>query len=1559
MARTRASKSTGVSVSDYFKQLRPAGAEGFEGLVADLLSDLTGLHFYLSQSGQQSGRDAKTSSRASTVVAVEAKRYAESTKLDERELVAELHQAVTSEPILDLWILATSRSMPEQLLKSLEKEAEGRAVALLIMDSLANGNGQLDLLAAYSPGTVERFFPARAWQKLGPLLKKIRERNGFDARIEELKKQVVKPDAGWPCWRESANRDWNGLMQNANAARAHFGQSLAVMALDSRAIARTEIESKLDSWWDQQRSKILFVVGEEGDRKTWSVAEWISSRLNKSVADLPPVIFVPSREAGTFSSFEELVEKRLRPTLARDIAAKKIKRWRQSSDATKDGPLALVVLDGLNEREGFTYWRTILESKFGTETGGRIALLCTVRESYWKSNIAPLGFLPMQELRVPSFSDEELQQALALRGKSLEEFPLSLRPLLRKPRYLDLAVQHSETMAESGDITVARLIFEDWRDRISRRDRALSSDEFNDLLKQLASQFREGKSSFASGEVRSMLSSTNDADNIIRELATGGVLNNEAGRFQVDAARLPQGLGLLLADRLAAVSGDETGLREELARWLEPNTGLDLTSGSLEYAFLCAAHGSFPPDVVALLLSSWLKSQNPRTVDEVTIEDSVVAYLPMAFDAYIGVAEQIWGSREDNPWAQEVFLKALVYWVNRSEEIRNALVPILERWTSMVPLYGHPVFRSNAPRETEAEISMKLKDAFGEVVAGKPSRVGDYTLIPIEDDLWLRLGHTALVILSHIQDRRPFLRVLVTAMLVDTISEGTSHHDDLQWIIRSATPTLDDAVIEAARQLIDLGTPLAIRAGSRLLRYVGTEYAWNLRGTLDLEVVFPTPDWYKAALEAPFESAFSPINARQIEEYAKRPDLNPTSFLHKASDFANDPGLVLPDDLPEKLQATLEMRDRARVWSGMFRNEEDVFFEDAEVMFARIEPHRLATFVREVFQTSPLREDEALLALSHRIEEYDLLLDNNTRQILYELVEAKPHLRNVETDGARFIECHFFAAALSLWKGDPQLERVRARSPKSFNWIELQRFFNGPVTAVVPSPSTPEDWFRTVHYLAEVASPALSPEQVTVALEHPDSLVRGALLQYVYDCDLTAALPSSFANTWTWNAEQEPLEQTYGSLLRIDQMAPTGVGPWIDTVAPHHRAWALEAAGATTEEWKTYGAWITATLAVIGGLQVELVPKRTVRASGDPDTKLPDTVSADHEESGSIRFVAQSSVWGGRFSDWPPKLFPSAEEHRETAMQANDKIRAQEKAQNAAGNYWMHRSFPRRGLDRIAESDPGTVESWIVAFEQQPSLALNAMSLGVSLHSALWSRTEWHDSARRLHRVLRHASSFTRYFNRETGLEFIDEDLFTATASPVAEELWRTYVDSCHSNDDLLKPALLARRSQNGASLAWLLAHSKSLMESESAFHQAKGLTLMGFLEENPNAPWLANIAGPQDDVSWLEEVRRDALEQVRAEHAARYWFRKFCTLEDPVEAWAAYRLFLMSADRRCLAWCWKDLEELQVDVKKRNFFGMNFRNVTRKMKENEKKLKETFVGCKVRESLFPWMTIL
>ncbi len=61
--------------------LRPDGPEGFEGLVARLLERLTSQRFLLARSGRQDGKDLASDSRTGNRLAVECKRYLDSTPL--------------------------------------------------------------------------------------------------------------------------------------------------------------------------------------------------------------------------------------------------------------------------------------------------------------------------------------------------------------------------------------------------------------------------------------------------------------------------------------------------------------------------------------------------------------------------------------------------------------------------------------------------------------------------------------------------------------------------------------------------------------------------------------------------------------------------------------------------------------------------------------------------------------------------------------------------------------------------------------------------------------------------------------------------------------------------------------------------------------------------------------------------------------------------------------------------------------------------------------------------------------------------------------------------------------------------------------------------------------------------------------------------------------------------------------------------------------------------------------------------------------------------------------
>ena len=63
----------------FLRSLPHSGEEGFEGLIAALLEQVTGQRFCLAKSGSQQGRDMRSGSVGGSVVAVECKHYLSTT----------------------------------------------------------------------------------------------------------------------------------------------------------------------------------------------------------------------------------------------------------------------------------------------------------------------------------------------------------------------------------------------------------------------------------------------------------------------------------------------------------------------------------------------------------------------------------------------------------------------------------------------------------------------------------------------------------------------------------------------------------------------------------------------------------------------------------------------------------------------------------------------------------------------------------------------------------------------------------------------------------------------------------------------------------------------------------------------------------------------------------------------------------------------------------------------------------------------------------------------------------------------------------------------------------------------------------------------------------------------------------------------------------------------------------------------------------------------------------------------------------------------------------------
>lgn len=440
-----------MTISEFLRTLKPSGDGSFEDLVGELLGALTDLRFRSARSGDQGGRDGRAYGSASGEIVFECKRYSAETSLKDRELLGELAQAHLRLPELDVWIIATSREVTDQNLEGLEAFGKEHGIDIVAFESLPDGSGNLDFLVGALPAVLARFASSNELVELTAAVEQAAQRSDVQAQLAQLRKMFLQPDAGWPSWRVSSHKEWNRIVHQEAAARSRFGQPLDVSS--GGGIPRIDAETSLDNWWNNDTSRLFAMTGEEGDGKSWSVAQWLTNQVEKSDGAFPPIVFIPSRDAGSAKSLEDLVLENVRRLLPNGDWRSKLHRWLEYRDADGKEPVAVIVLDGLNERHTSDYWQNVIETSFDRPWAGRVRLICTARNQYWEEFFAKRKSIPATLFGLESFSDTELQLALNGRGLKVSDFPEELRPLLRKPRYFDLAAKYRNQVAESGDFT--------------------------------------------------------------------------------------------------------------------------------------------------------------------------------------------------------------------------------------------------------------------------------------------------------------------------------------------------------------------------------------------------------------------------------------------------------------------------------------------------------------------------------------------------------------------------------------------------------------------------------------------------------------------------------------------------------------------------------------------------------------------------------------------------------------------------------------------------------------------------------------------------------------------------------------------------------------------------------------------------------------------------------------------------------------------------------------------------------------------------------------------------
>jgi hypothetical protein len=177
----------------------------------------------------------------------------------------------------------------------------------------------------------------------------------------------------------------------------------------------------------------------------------------------------------------------------------------------------------------------------------------------------------------------------------------------------------------------------------------------------------------------------------------------------------------------------------------------------------------------------------------------------------------------------------------------------------------------------------------------------------------------------------------------------------------------------------------------------------------------------------------------------------------------------------------------------------------------------------------------------------------------------------------------------------------------------------------------------------------------------------------------------------------------------------------------------------------------------------------------------------------------------------------------------------------------------------------------------------------------------------------------------------------------------------CNSDQALLNVALAAGYNHKDE---WLADTIVEDLESSLAWRRMRGCVLQGFRANNPLPVADAWVQGPVE--TGHGQLRWRSTRFSFHEAFARHWWRAYWSAQNVTQAYAAWVLFLRSADRRALIWMDQDERAADDGSKlyqlKINHVRLNRSELRRAMEKPEQSLERQFLDRETVVGLGPWM---
>lgn len=1561
-----------MNIIDALRRLEPSGFDGFEGLIAKLLSSLTEQHFRLARSGSQMGRDMHSRELAANVIAVECKRYKEDTQLDTRELLGELTELKLDIPDIDLWVLVASRNVDSRLFETLEQAAEMLDIAFVCISTNDGTPSSLEVLCASASHITLNYLRPHCSEKeidsLNQELATIARLPGFSAMCQKLRMQLQSPWIGYASWRATQNHWFINCVQSQQVSRTAFKQVLDVGDQTTKLVERIALWNALDKWlmeWNRQRSTFI-ILGEEGDGKTWGVASWLHHRLEKEPS-FPAVIFIASLNANSNIPNELLVT-----TTATQAQIHHATNWqsrltRWLMHQPDELPVALLVLDGINEHRSFDWWRQLLESLVGEKSFENIAIIVTCRTGYWERTMGNFDTIPTIEFILPSFSDDELRQALKSNQVNWSGIPSSLHELIHKPRYFDLVLKHRSRLSQTGDLTPARLIYEDWLDRLRRKTNIpLNDEQFRNLLRNLAEKYLSSGKLIKDRDLNTLLPERLDHQNLLEELRTGGVLKGTEGRYKVDERQLALGLGLLLVDELLDTfeMDPDSNLTEVGARWLEPKAGIDIKARICEVATLHALEiPGINQKVKLALLRFWLDSQNPGQ----EIESTLTAYVPVDPDCYIQLSELVWSENQENRWAQELLMRAFLRWYTISPVVAATLDAAFARWLSIVHIFGHP-FQRGANNEKIDTIKWEIQERLGYELTLGPFVFAGRKFLATEDDGLLRLGRVALAVISHLP-REQFIPSIATACVAEAIMGRPEKYDLFRWVLSSAPVSVWPTVYQEVQKLLVFDSIITAQAAHRLLSFEGSKHAYEFQQILPQDM-FPQHPKILEILKNPCTSGFA-WNRADCENCLRQNDLTASYIARQIKPHCIDPDLDVPPDIGARLASLTESISVTQIWSTIATGGDDHTFESYEPALCAYAPDAIADLVRRIVRQTHKRQGLALRQISFRLREYALLFEQDEMQSIYQAWIQLNQSAELEHEEQAFAEMFLFGMILQCLDAEAQVEHLLKRPEIASDLLSYKYLFL-PV----------ENWSKIKHLLNEISSnrnlcrilwfisahsktmpTELLNEYIVPFVHNDNSVVRSCALDIIHNAE-KAEVANPITSLWTWHPDNHEDENHWGSLLLCKYGQSLTFSELSQRIHPLYLGYAVRCRGLDPNEVNLFAEEIHKVWSRLKSTSKMNAPKNLPLVSINIDEEKSREIGSrnltglvSEHSSHKIRMQSRYNSWGGNSqqepTDWHLSLNQQVSARETRDRQIVSQVRQE---QIDVGNFWFARRFYEDSLEKVVTQRPDLLEQWL-DLDRDNKYSNALLNFSHSFYEALCIVLLQHSLKQGIYLYSKLACRSIFLQSSRSHWRLLDVTLFNVTPCSDIAEVWTKKLYASKTDLELLYMASLA---QNGNASEWLWSFMDQHCDSEAPLEKSLAITMLGFYDRDVALKRLNGLSDTVPPNTWIGQLVQVSLRRWKMNDWAKSWFQKMFTVDRTEDAWASFRLFLACVDSRFWIW-WQQIQtacsHYPAFEHRKQFIDSNLEPIRNRIRKNEKTLEEHLYGQKVMHNqAWPWI---